>query len=74
MGTNMVGTFMKVCQKCGHVDYNPENKCPKCTRKYKQPSSCNPLSGHRDDRGIHNVNSPAEGDGNYHFESTGKEI
>ena len=59
---------MKRCIKCGFVDWCPEDKCPDCGTKYNQTSTCNPLSGHRDDSGRHNTQSPV-GDGNYHFES-----
>ena len=69
----MVGIFMKICQICGYVDYHPKDKCTACSGKYKQPSNCNPLSGHRNDRGLHNVNTPSCEDGNYHFESTKQE-
>ena len=34
---------MKVCQKCGHVNYRPEDKCPVCGDKYTG-YSCDPLS------------------------------
>jgi len=34
---------MKICKKCGHVDYKPKDKCPKCGDKY-DGWSCDPLS------------------------------
>ena len=37
---------MKVCQECGHINFEPKDQCPQCKAKYKNmPATCTPDLG-----------------------------
>lgn len=36
---------MKICERCGHQNWQPNKKCDKCKKEFKQPAQCDPILG-----------------------------